>query len=701
MPSPVKRHALLPRFPTDLRCTGSNTVRDVVNEGTGASQPGQPDPQQRPDAQQIAPQPQRPEPQEPAPAPAPPRAEPQQQDAQHQATPPREPQPDEPQRGIDDDFTSVYVRELRLVGFRGIEDLGVELEPKFTLLVGPNNVGKSRILRALALAFGAAQADRDDLTVASSEDCFVDAIIAPLHRDQDGDASFDERVTGKLGEDAQSISDDPVEERFGWRTRIVSSQEGFGVRAEQELLVFDVVTRVWRPTDPSTRLTPSQRSLLSADLIETRRDLADDLYRRGSAVRRVLDDLEVPTEKRVEIESALGTLSGEIVSSSAALGSIKAALDVLRDTVDGMGSAALQPLPMRLEELARTVSIDLDSGKGGLPLRFHGAGARSLASLQVQSVLYDKRMGMDGPNLRPRPLTVVEEPESHLHPQAQFELAGLLQKLRGQVVVSSHSTHLATVSPPESIRMLRNTDNGLTVADLKPDESVSSSTPRARHPRLHASEMEKLRRLIERPFGELLFASLVIIGDGATERALIPPILRHAFGTRAHGICVVDPGSMGGEHATAVVKFANLAGIPWLLFSDSDEQGVSAARQLVGQHGAGNESDHIVWVPKEPTEGEEGSATERMLYEFDKLMCANACSDLGFPCSPDDSLKMMSKQKGGIGVYLAERLITSKPWKAAAERDAGYWPGAIAQLCDTLDKVLPQRQDADGHDRTK
>jgi hypothetical protein len=105
----------------------------------------------------------------------------------------------------------------------------------------------------------------------------------------------------------------------------------------------------------------------------------------------------------------------------------------LERLVGSLGKPALNPLPLRLEELARSIAIDLDAGSGALPIRLHGSGSRSLASLQVQSVLYDRRLRADGKVTRPQPITLVEEPEAHLHPQATFDLATLLEATRGQV----------------------------------------------------------------------------------------------------------------------------------------------------------------------------------------------------------------------------------------------------------------------------
>jgi putative ATP-dependent endonuclease of the OLD family len=583
------------------------------------------------------------------------------------------------------DFSAVYVERIHIRDFRGIRNCVICFEPDLTLLVGCNNVGKSRIMRAMAVALGAVPADRDDLTVSGADTATVDVVISPKGAEEDADDVFDARVTRRLGY-VQPLSEEPAHERFAWRTTIRLSQEGFGVRTDHNLLTYDTASNGWLEHSNSMSATYEQRSIVSADLIESRRDLVDELTRRASPIRRILDDLEIAADRRTALEQSLQGLGGEIVSSSKSLAAVKKALEVLSKAVDTMGVPSLQPVPVRLEELARSVSIDLDTGSGGLPIRLHGAGVRSLTSLQVQSVLYDRRLGKDGPALRPHPVSLIEEPEAHLHPQAQFELPTLLDQISGQTIVSTHSAHLVSVVEPRCIRVVQRIDAAMRIVDL--GITTDNADPiRARRPSAHIEELEKLKRLVERPFGELLFSSAILLGDGATERALLPPILRHVFDERVHGLCVVDPGSMASDHAIAIVKFAKLVMVPWLLFSDSDSSGRTAAMRLVNDHGGGD-MDRIVWVPAECTSsasGKSGGATERMFLDFDEDLCKAACTQLGWDSKTVDLLSFMCSSKGTIGRFLAAELVLRYPWDATKAN----WPPALCDLVAKLGRILP------------
>lgn len=581
------------------------------------------------------------------------------------------------------EFASVYVERVTIRNFRGVAACTVELEPDLTLLVGRNNVGKSRILSAIQIAFGGRPADVDDFTVGSSSEPEIDAVVAPTPPESDSDEdAFDDSLGRRFAGASQTIREEPFRERIAWRTYIRRSSEGTGARSEAVFLTFNAATLGWVEQGNPFQLSRDHRQAFAVDLVSTGRDLMEELGRRGSGIRKVLSDLEVSDADREILEGQLSTLGQEIVTGSQTLASIAEALRQLNRLIGSMGLPDLNPLPIRLEELARSISIDLDSGNGAMPIRLHGAGSRSLASLQVQGVLYDRRLGTDGPRVRPHPLTLIEEPEAHLHPQASLELAGLLSGLQGQKVVSTHSSQLVTAVDPKCIRILPGGRPELRVVDLGPADTDAAATHRAFRPSAHQAEMEKLRRLVERPFGELLFANALVMGDGASERAFLPVVLRHALRDKAHGICVIDPESLNGTLAHAAVKFANMIGMPWFLFADSDDAGQEAVQSLIDEHGAGDTSK-VVWAMGVEGTGEPlVGALEHMLEGFDEDVCRKACADIGVEVDESDSvLTAMKSLKGNGGAAYASRLIEAYP-------SVDDWPESLQTLVGRLDADL-------------
>lgn len=576
----------------------------------------------------------------------------------------------------------MYVEKVTIRDFRGIVSCDVEFEPGLTLLVGRNNVGKSRVLSALHLALGGRVADVDDFTAGSSSEPEIDVVLAPAPPSASSDEeAFDDDEGRLMGGDAQTISDPPFRERFAWRAHIRRSAEGLGARSEFKILTFDATSGRWVERSGAKDLGRAARGLVATDLVNTGRDLMEELGRRGSGIRKVLSDLDVDDVTRGDLELRLVDLSAAIVAGSGTLASIRRSLDALNRSVGSIGSPGFNPIPVTLEELARSLSIELDSGHGSLPIRMHGAGARSLASLQVQGVLYERLLGADGGSVRPHPMTLVEEPEAHLHPQAASELPHLLKSIRGQVVASTHSSQVVTASDPRSIRLLREDGGSLIVVDLGPVASDSSDTPRPFRPSRHTEEMEKLKRLAERPFGEILFASAIVVGDGATERGFLPPILRHALGAKAHGVCVIDPESMSTPTALAVAKFANTIGLPWFIFADSDPAGVAAVETLAT---TGRSSATVIWVGKPDSASDKGvsGAIEAMIVDFDEDVGRAACERVRPDLTPvANVLSTMKRLKGSIGQTLADVLLERYD-------DSSAWPSPIQDLIRAIDGSL-------------
>ena len=504
---------------------------------------------------------------------------------------------------------------------------------------------------------------------------------------------FDAALQRLFGTDMALVSEDPDRQRFGWRTTITSTSERSGARSRSEVLAYDAAAGAWRPAGrPVAR---EVRGLLYAELVGTRRDLDAELRQRGTAIRSILNDLRVPDANREDLEQRLATLGDDILTHSDTLQGVRDSLGLLDRYVDSLGAARVDPVPSTLEELARAVGVSFDDRGERLASRLHGSGVRSLASLLVQDVFYSQTLGVDGGTIRPQPVTLIEEPEAHLHPHAVFEVAGLLEEGGRQVIATTHSPLLAASVTPESLRLVRNSpDFGHRVVGFGPAEHDEDDERRTKKPSFYASEMEKLTRLAERPFGELLFASAIVIGDGATERAFLPPVLREALGMLAHGISVIDSAGMSDPIVRPVIKFARHVEVPVVVFADADQAGRTRIRQLVDE-GLLDESLEVVWTSppgaaRQDRRKEPGVAVERMLIDADIDMCKSACRSLGeTPEGEVEVFEAMKRHKGTIGAALAREFVAAR--LGGEERP---WPELLSKLVDVLrQRLAPPTQE--------
>lgn len=555
----------------------------------------------------------------------------------------------------------VRIEQVRVRNFRGIYDCTLTLRPTVTLLVGQNSAGKSRLLRAIALACGAISANLDDFTVNGAEEPTIDLVLAPSSTEPH--ATFDDRIRAIFGNHVQVVSLVTGSERVCWRTTILRSNEGWGGKVEAKFLTFNGAKNDWIVPATPNSVGREHRRVLTADMVETGRDLAAEMSRQGTSIRRVLDQLEIPESDRASLEKSLKKLGKGIVEKSATLAAIQNRLQTLDSLMSGVGAPQVNALPGRLEELVRMIEIALDTGGGGLPMRMHGSGARSLTSMQVQSVLYDRKIGRDGTSVPTHPITLIEEPESHLHPQACLELEGLLRSIPGQVVASSHSSHLVTAVESESLRLIQRNNGKTIVRDFTPTDQVQTIPPTDRI-NLTQVDWEKMKRFVERPFGEILFASGIIIGDGASERGFLPHIIRHALGADASGICVVDPGSL--SQAKPIIDYAEAVQIPCILFVDCDDGGRKDEKNMPSY------ARRIWSTGDKDTDG----ALEEILVEHNQDWVLETCRDL-LPSVDGTALERLKKLKGSYGSPLGKDFV--RRFSTVAD-----WPIGFRNLIDSL-----------------
>jgi putative ATP-dependent endonuclease of OLD family len=597
---------------------------------------------------------------------------------------------------------AVFVERVAIRNFKGIKDLEVELKPGLSLLVGRNNAGKSRILRALHIAVGRAEVERDDLTVGSSDPAEIDVTLAPrvaplskgVDDSQPPEEVFERALQQLFGTQLALISDSPERQQFAWRTTVISTSERTGARSQSHSMAYNAQENKWHATN---QLVPRDvRGLVYAELVDTRRDLSEELRRRDTAVRRILNDLQVADTNRVDLEERLAELGDDILQHSDTLKGLRDSLDSLDRYVDALGSARVDPVPQTLEELARVVGVSFDDGVELLASRLHGSGVRSLASLLVQDVFYGQTLGRDGGTIRPHPVTLIEEPEAHLHPHAISEVARLLEEGARQIVATTHSPSLAASVMPEALLLVRGSpDGGQRIVDFGPAASDEEDVPRSRKPRFYASEMEKLTRLAERPFGDLIFARAIVIGDGATERAFLPPVLRESLGPLAHGISVVDSNGMNDPIVRAVIKFARHVEVPLVVFADADQAGRRTVISLI-KNELLEESRDVVWAnysdSGQSTNYEEsGTAIEKMMIEAAPDVCFSACESLGeMPQGKTDLLAAMKRHKGTIGAVLAREFVAARP-----HAQMSAWPDPLRRLTTTLREHLKSRPNDD------
>ncbi|MEY4582165.1 MAG: hypothetical protein RL701_6868 [Pseudomonadota bacterium] len=333
-------------------------------------------------------------------------------------------------------------------------------------------------------------------------------------------------------------------------------------------------------------ITAGQLEPLALHYIDAQRDLEEDLRTPGSFWRRLTQDFGLSATEVEQLESALTNINSQIVEKSAILTHLKENLAELPTVVAAEGGTVdVAPIARKLRDLSKGVDVSFKTdGAQAFPLVRHGMGTRSSAALLVfraYASWRNKRATESGD--KRHSVLALEEPESHLHPQAQRSIFAHVKQIPGQRIVSTHSPYFAGQAPLDDLRLFfkRNGDTSVTKLDTRC---------------LGRDDVRKLQDTVIDTRGDILFSRGVVLFEGQTEEHSLPVYAEKYWGATEHelGFCFVR------ANGTAYFPFIWLAKalrIRWYIFADGEPgpvRDLNSALKKAGEADAGKCSNIVV-----------------------------------------------------------------------------------------------------------
>ena len=464
------------------------------------------------------------------------------------------------------------IDQVRIAGFRGIKDLEISLS-KQTVLLGMNNSGKTSFLKALELALGdyGRRLSEDDLFISGADqvaEILVDVLLKPNDGLVFGEIWQDAVVSGAIQQEASGQS------FIALRTIATPDLFKGGFKIERYHLE-EWNSENWKEiTHKRSNRLLGRFPGISFMAMDAQRDIQKELQDRYSYVGKVLSGIKYDESDTKAIERLIDKVNQTAIEKSQPLQSLKDTLDDLTKSFNGQGKTELTPIPKNLRDLAKKFSIQFGEGNASFSMEYHGMGTRSWASLLSGRAFLEiaQKIAQDEDEAF-FPILAIEEPEAHLHPNAQKTLYNQFKSIttQGQVLLSTHSPYIAGQADVFELRYLQKDNDGVKVSQLRKIWKKDS--------------LRKLKREVIYSKGELLFSRALVLTEGEAEEQALPILFSHYFEEQAFEMGVNFVGVSGkGARYVPFLQFAYDLNIPVFIFSDGEANVIGGSDGLVRKY---------------------------------------------------------------------------------------------------------------------
>lgn len=472
----------------------------------------------------------------------------------------------------------IKIKELRIRNFRSYKSADIDLSDN-CVLIGANNVGKTTLLRAIQVAFTRGiRVGSEDIFIMDGESlskdrkAIIDLLIVPTDDEKKETIEFDDQWFEHLGE-LRSENPDDLSQFFAMRVIIAFNH------IKKEYVIEKKALIEWPKSEDvesyinynRNRITDRVLQSIPIFYMDAKRDIATEMKDRYSYWGRLVRDVGLNEQEIKEIETVLDDINNTIIERSSVLKHLTKNLSKVSKTVStSEESIKVNPVSRKIKDLNRGIDITFkDQDSESFPISNHGMGTRSwitFLTLVAYIEWINKQMKSDETPYHP--LILLEEPEAHLHPQAQRKIFNQINGITGQKIVSSHSPMIVGQVGIDNIRHISK-DGATSKIDF-----INTSE-------LTEVDIRKIRQEIFKTRGDLLFANAIILCEGETEEQALPSFFKEYFGIETFevGINVISVGGKGKYKP--FIRIAKDLDIKFYILSDGEEDTINKVEKDV------------------------------------------------------------------------------------------------------------------------
>lgn len=458
----------------------------------------------------------------------------------------------------------MFVNKVRIKNFRSIDNLEVTFL-KDSVFIGSNNSGKSNILLAISKCLNR-YSSFDELDIHfykenDYKDIVIDVMLSPDSDD------FSAEWYLLLGENI-SLYKEKYAIMIRTQYKYDTSKESY-VTKKYFLSDWSNITAVDGKSVPADFFVALPCFYISSD-----RDISRDIRVRKSNFSKLMKSvgMELTDDVREEIEEDLTILNNKIAKNLPKIKNVENALSGISSTLNYNERITVQPIPSSVTDMEKGVELFIENASNKLPAMQFGDGTRSWLSLLTLKAYIELIAEDNHSSGYPfKAIILLEEPESHLHPQGQRSAYKQLESHNSHILMTSHSNNILMDFDLDAVFLVTRYNGNSVVKSIEIND-------------YDETEIHKIKTHILETKGDMLFARKVILVEGLTETILVSGLYKEFKGSHLFedGYCVVRVD--GFKSFLMFSKFLTQLGIEHYIYSDLDDNNPKRLRKLFSRH---------------------------------------------------------------------------------------------------------------------
>lgn len=453
----------------------------------------------------------------------------------------------------------MYIKELHIENFRGFKnETIIEFQEGLNVLIGPNNGGKTTILKALELLFSFGSNKKlkiedfhQNIAIDILKEKSPKIIISAVLNESENEDDYSEDLISvstwltKIEKPYQAkitfefYLPDIYEKDYIETLKNISSEDIYSYWKEIESEFLRKYTTKIYIGNPDYKNTVDSESLKTFDFqfLTAIRDVERDLFSGSNTqLKEIIDffmDYDIKTDKDLdkddkklrikELKKQFSCNAKQLIDELQTR--MQTGKKEILKYVDKVGTSIEKIKPDFEGRLLDTelysalkLIIEIETGIK-LPATRNGLGYNNLLFISLLLAKMQKDSSKDylGSNAKNFSILAFEEPEAHLHPNMQYKLLEFLEenikKEVRQLFITTHSPNITSKVKLESLIVLTKSENEIKVS--YPGKVFTESKE-------DIASKKYIERFLDVTKADMFFAKNIIFVEGLAEQILLP-----------------------------------------------------------------------------------------------------------------------------------------------------------------------------------